>query len=122
MMGAYHSPDSSRERKSARGEVSMDVRVYIPTPYRRLTKNQAFVEGRGDNVVELLDDLETRFPGIRGHVFGEVGGSHRHGDVYGNNVAGSGGGGGRGGVLDRQGPFMWRVPESVASGLSTAMS
>ena len=65
----------------------MGVRVYIPTPYRRLTKNQAFVEGRGDNVVELLDDLETRFPGIRGHVFDEVGEIHRHVNVYVNNVA-----------------------------------
>ena len=65
----------------------MEVRVYIPTPYRRLTQNQTFVEGRGDNVVELLDDLETRFPGIRGHVFDEVGEIHRHVNVYVNNVA-----------------------------------
>lgn len=86
-MDAYRSPDSSRGRESARGEVSMDVRVYIPTPYRRLTKNQTFVEGRGDNVAELLDDLETRFPGIRGHVFDEVGEIHRHVNVYVNNVA-----------------------------------
>ena len=86
-MDAYRSPDSSRGRESARGEVSMEVRVYIPTPYRRLTKNQTFVEGRGDNVVELLDDLETRFPGIRGHVFDEVGEIHRHVNVYVNNVA-----------------------------------
>jgi len=86
-MDAYRSPDSSRGRESARGEVSMEVRVYIPTPYRRLTQNQTFVEGRGDNVVELLDDLETRFPGIRGHVFDEVGEIHRHVNVYVNNVA-----------------------------------
>ncbi|MBF8297344.1 MAG: hypothetical protein HW395_1, partial [candidate division NC10 bacterium] len=33
----------------------MGIRVYIPTPYRRLTLNQTVVEGRGDNVVELLD-------------------------------------------------------------------
>src|SRR3990172_1111744 len=87
MMDAYRSPDSSRGWESARGEVSMEVRVYIPTPYRRLTQNQTFVEGRGDNVVELLDDLETRFPGIRGHVFDEVGEIHRHVNVYVNNVA-----------------------------------
>lgn len=86
-MDAYRSPDSSRGRESARGEVSMGIRVYIPTPYRRLTLNQTVVEGRGDNLAELLDDLETRFPGIRGHVFDEVGEIHRHVNVYVNNVA-----------------------------------
>jgi molybdopterin/thiamine biosynthesis adenylyltransferase/molybdopterin converting factor small subunit len=65
----------------------MVIRVYIPTPYRRLTHNQAFVEGRGDNLDELLDDLERRFPGIREHVFDAVGEIRRHVNVYVNNVA-----------------------------------
>ncbi|MGH7411162.1 MAG: molybdopterin-synthase adenylyltransferase MoeB [Candidatus Methylomirabilis sp.] len=65
----------------------MAVRVYIPTSYRKLTKNQAFVEGRGENLVELLDDLERRFPGIRGHVFDTVGEIQRYVNVYVNNVA-----------------------------------
>ncbi len=65
----------------------MAIRVYIPTPYRKLTRNQAFVEGRGENLLELLDDLERRFPGIRGHVFDTVGEKQRYVNVYVNNVA-----------------------------------
>jgi len=65
----------------------MAIRVYIPTPYRKLTQNQALVEGRGENLVELLDDLEGRFPGVRGHVFDTVGEIQRYVNVYVNNVA-----------------------------------
>ncbi len=86
-MNGYHSADFSRGRESAEGEGSVVIRVYIPTPYRRLTGNQTFVEGHGDNLVELLDDLERRFPGIRAHVVDEVGEIHRHVNVYVNNVA-----------------------------------
>ena len=85
-MNAYRSPDSSRGSESAGGEVSMGIRVYIPTPYRKLTRNRTVVDGRGDNLVELVDDLETRFPGIRAHVFDEVGEIHRHVNVYVNDV------------------------------------
>lgn len=65
----------------------MAIRVYIPTPYRPLTQNQTFVEGRGDDLAELLDDLERRFPGIRGQVFDTVGEIRRYVNVYVNNVA-----------------------------------
>jgi adenylyltransferase/sulfurtransferase len=37
-------------------------------------------------LTELLEDLERRFPGIRDHVFNEVGEIHRHMNVYVNNV------------------------------------
>ena len=86
-MNAYHGLDSPRGMESAGGELSMAIRVYIPTPYRKLTRNQALVEGHGDNLVELLEDLERRFPGIRDHVFDRVGEIRRHVNVYVNNVA-----------------------------------
>ncbi len=85
-MNAYRALESSRVCKSAESELPMAIRVYIPTPYRRLTRNQPFVEGHGDNLTELLEDLERRFPGIRDHVFNEVGEIHRHMNVYVNNV------------------------------------
>ena len=86
-MNAYRGLESFQGEESVRGELSMAIRVYIPTPYRRLTGNQPFVEGHGDNLVELVEDLERRFPGIRDHVFDEVGEIHRHMNVYVNNVA-----------------------------------
>ena len=49
---------------SAVGE-KMSVKVYIPTPFRRLTGNQARVEGSAGTVGELLTELEGKFPGIR---------------------------------------------------------
>lgn len=72
---------------SADSNRSVAIRVYIPTPYRGLTQNQPHVEGRGDDLVELLEDLERRFPGIHGRVFDQMGELHRHLNVYVNNVA-----------------------------------
>lgn len=40
-------------------------RVFIPPPLRRLTGGQAETEAQGETVRALLDDLESRFPGIR---------------------------------------------------------
>ncbi len=86
-MNAYHGLDVLGGRESTGGEVSVAIRIYIPTPYRMLTRNQTFVEGHGDDLVELLEDLERRFPGIRGHVLDEGGEIHRHVNVYVNSVA-----------------------------------
>jgi adenylyltransferase/sulfurtransferase len=49
----------------------MKVEVYIPAPFRRLAGNRTHVEGRGENVAELLEDLEARYPGFRGLLFDE---------------------------------------------------
>jgi adenylyltransferase/sulfurtransferase len=43
----------------------MSVRVYIPTPFRKLTGNQGRVEGQSASVGALLTELEERFPGMR---------------------------------------------------------
>ncbi|CAA9257234.1 MAG: Molybdopterin-synthase adenylyltransferase [uncultured Chloroflexi bacterium] len=43
----------------------MSVKVYIPTPFRRLTGNQARVEASAGTVGELLVELEGQFPGLR---------------------------------------------------------
>jgi molybdopterin/thiamine biosynthesis adenylyltransferase/molybdopterin converting factor small subunit len=86
-MDGYRGENTSQGMTSPEGDRSVAIRVCIPTPYRRLTQNQPVVEGHGDNLVELLEDLERRFPGIREHVFDGVGDVHRHINVYVNNVA-----------------------------------
>lgn len=41
------------------------MRVYMPTPLRSYTGQQADVEAEGATVGELLADLDRRYPGIR---------------------------------------------------------
>jgi molybdopterin converting factor small subunit len=41
------------------------MKVYVPTPLRSYTGQQACVEAQGATVGELLADLERRYPGIR---------------------------------------------------------
>jgi len=43
----------------------MAVTVRIPTPLQRLTSGQAEVQCDGKTVVDLLGDLERRYPGIK---------------------------------------------------------
>ena len=39
--------------------------VFIPSPLRRWTNGAATVEASGETVRALIDDLESRFPGLR---------------------------------------------------------
>ncbi|HEU5316438.1 MAG TPA: ubiquitin-like small modifier protein 1, partial [Chloroflexota bacterium] len=43
----------------------MAVKVYIPTPFRRLTDNQARVDASSGTIGELLTELEDKYPGMR---------------------------------------------------------
>ena len=60
----------------------MAVSVYIPTPFRRATANQARVDVDARDVRGLLDALEGRFEGLRGLVRDENGDVHHHVNVY----------------------------------------
>ncbi len=60
----------------------MAVTVYIPTPFRRATVNQARVELEASDVKALLDALEGRFEGLRGLVRNEAGQVHHHVSVF----------------------------------------
>ncbi len=42
----------------------MSVKVRIPTPLQRLTQGKEEVEGVPGKVIELVNDLEKKFPGI----------------------------------------------------------
>lgn len=60
----------------------MAVSVYIPTPFRRATADQARVEIDAPDVAALLDALEARYAGLRGMVRNEAGEVHHHVNVY----------------------------------------
>lgn len=42
----------------------MAVKVRIPTPLQRLTQGKEEVEGKAGTVIDLIVDLDSRYPGI----------------------------------------------------------
>src|SRR3954452_2458659 len=63
----------------------MAIEVRIPTILRTYTDGQKAVEGKGDTLATLLDDLDGRHPGLRGRLVTEEGGLHRFVNVYVND-------------------------------------
>ena len=59
----------------------MAVKVRIPTPLQRLTQGKEEVEGIPGTVMELVSDLDKRFPGI-GERISEAGKIRRFVNVY----------------------------------------
>lgn len=63
----------------------MAVTVYIPAPFRKLAGNRSYVEGHGQTVAELLEDLGTRYPGLGDMLQDEAGELPSHINIYVNN-------------------------------------
>jgi len=42
----------------------MAVKVMIPTPLQRLTDGQEMVEGKPGKIIEMIQDLDSRYPGL----------------------------------------------------------
>ncbi len=62
----------------------MAVKVRIPTPLQRLTQGKEEVEGVTGKVIELVNDLERKFPGI-GERISENGKIRRFVNIYVND-------------------------------------
>ena len=60
----------------------MSVLVRIPTPLRSLTKGPAEVQGSGDTVGDIIQDLERQFPGLRDRLVDEGGDLRRFINIY----------------------------------------
>lgn len=60
----------------------MATNVRIPTPLRKLTNEQEVVEASGANVGEIIDDLETTFPGLKERICDEEGNIRRFVNVF----------------------------------------
>ena len=56
--------------------------IKIPAPLRKLTGGEAEVEGTGKNIGELLNNLDTSYPGIKGRLFDEDGSLRKFVNVY----------------------------------------
>jgi MoaD family protein len=63
----------------------MSVDVRIPTILRSYTGGAKAVEGSGETLADLLADLDTRHPGLRGRLVTEQGALHRFVNVYVND-------------------------------------
>lgn len=60
----------------------MAIKVRIPTPLQKLTKEQAVVETKGTNIRELVNELEKKFPGIKERLYDEKGALRRFINIY----------------------------------------
>ncbi|WP_278003090.1 MoaD/ThiS family protein [Roseofilum reptotaenium] len=58
------------------------VKVLIPTPLQKYTKDEATVEVQAATVAELLDALETKCPGIKPRICDDSGKPRRFLNIY----------------------------------------
>jgi sulfur-carrier protein len=63
----------------------MAIKVLIPTPLQKYTQDQASVECDASSVKDLMDTLETNFPGIKARLCDEKGELRRFLNVYVNS-------------------------------------
>jgi molybdopterin synthase sulfur carrier subunit len=63
----------------------MAIEVRIPTILRSYTGGEKAVQGSGDTLDALLDDLDSRHSGLRGRLVTEQGSLHRFVNVYVND-------------------------------------
>jgi molybdopterin synthase sulfur carrier subunit len=66
----------------------MSIRVRVPTPLRKFTAGQDEVAAAGESVKAVIEDLESRHPGMRDRLLDENGGLRRYVNVYlnGNDI------------------------------------
>ena len=63
----------------------MAIDVRIPTILRSFTGGAKAVPGAGDTLAELLDDLDSKHPGLKGRLITAEGGLHRFVNIYVND-------------------------------------
>lgn len=63
----------------------MTVKVLIPTPLQKFTQNQATIECEGGNIVDLMNTLDSKFPGIKARLCDDQGELRRFVNFYVNS-------------------------------------
>ena len=63
----------------------MSVKVLIPTPLQQFTQSQATIECEGGTITELLNSLDSSFPGIKARLCDEQGNLRRFINFYVNS-------------------------------------
>lgn len=67
------------------GSIIMAIKVLIPTPLQKFTKDQATIECSGDTIDALLGELESQFPGIKARLCDDEGNLRRFINFYVNS-------------------------------------
>ena len=60
----------------------MPTNIRIPTPLRKLTGEREVVEASGSTIDEILQSLETSYPGLKDRICDEKGNVRRFVNVY----------------------------------------
>lgn len=60
----------------------MSINVRIPTILRTYTQDQSQVAAEGETLAEILDSLESSFPGIKARVVDDEGKLRRFVNIY----------------------------------------
>jgi molybdopterin synthase sulfur carrier subunit len=58
------------------------IKVRIPTPLRPLTKGQGEVEASANNIVEMIETLNSAHPGIKDRLCDDTGELRRFVNIY----------------------------------------
>ena len=56
--------------------------VRIPSPLRRYTNNQSKVEGNGANIIQLIENLESQYPGVKSRLCDDRGQIKRYVNIF----------------------------------------
>ena len=56
--------------------------IRIPTPMRKLTNDQELVEAAGANIGEIIENLETSYPGIKERLCDQEGNVRRFVNIF----------------------------------------
>jgi molybdopterin synthase sulfur carrier subunit len=60
----------------------MAAKVRIPTPLRKLTNNEELVEVKPGTIGQAINELQSRYPGIKERLLDEAGAVRRFVNVY----------------------------------------
>ncbi len=58
------------------------INVRVTSVLQKLTDGQKVVIAAGGTVAAILSDIDSRYPGFKGHVYGEDGKLHRFVNIY----------------------------------------
>ncbi len=83
--GAAPQSDGPDRGRNSEAE-PVTVNIYVPTPFRHLVGNRVSVRAAGANLREVMDDLDTQFPGFGAQVRDATGELATHIGVYVNQV------------------------------------